>query len=354
VLSKKHKARQLRDYQRQFYEGAAARQIARPVVDHVWAMMMSFAGYSFCKPHSASYAQVSFKSAYLRAHYPAEFLAAVISNQGGYYSAFAYLSEGRRMGLTILPPDINRSDWVYLGSDNTIRVGFMQIKTLREELVKQIVIERGAHGPYRSLHDFLDRLKPDVAQAKLLIKAGCFDAIAGDLTRPGLIWRLLAFHAGQKNQYVPIPREYSAQQQWAHEWELFGFPVSRHPLDLLKDMVGSIASVPACDLAHHVGRTITLVGWLVTEKIVSSKKGEPMEFVTFEDQTGLYDATFFPSTYWQCCHLLAPNQAYLVTGRVEEHFAAFTLTVIELRLCSSPESQWEDAHLAHSSNEPFT
>ena len=95
---------------------------------HIWAMIMSFAGYSFCKPHSASYAQVSFKSAYLRAHYPAEFIAAVVSNQGGYYSAFAYLSEGRRMGLTILPPDINASEWAYTGSGQTVRVGFMQIK----------------------------------------------------------------------------------------------------------------------------------------------------------------------------------------------------------------------------------
>ena len=76
---------------------------------------MSFAGYSFCKPHSASYAQVSFKSAYLRAHYPAEFIAAVISNQGGFYSTFAYLSEARRMGLTILLPDVNASDWAYTG-----------------------------------------------------------------------------------------------------------------------------------------------------------------------------------------------------------------------------------------------
>ena len=76
---------------------------------------MSFAGYSFCKPHSASYAQVSFKSAYLRAHYPAEFMAAVISNQGGFYSTFAYLSEARRMGLAVLPPDINASAWHYTG-----------------------------------------------------------------------------------------------------------------------------------------------------------------------------------------------------------------------------------------------
>ena len=95
--------------------GRPARGASVPVIEQIWAMIMSFAGYSFCKPHSASYAQVSFKSAYLRAHYPAEFIAAVISNQGGFYSTFAYLSEARRMGLTILPPDINASEWAYSG-----------------------------------------------------------------------------------------------------------------------------------------------------------------------------------------------------------------------------------------------
>jgi DNA-directed DNA polymerase III PolC len=142
VLSKKHKERQLRDYQRQFYEGATARGVQQHVIDAIWSMIMSFAGYSFCKPHSASYAQVSFKSAYLRAHYPAEFIAAVVSNQGGYYSAFAYLSEGRRMGLTILPPDINESVWAYSGSGTTVRVGLMQIKGLQEDLAKRIIAER--------------------------------------------------------------------------------------------------------------------------------------------------------------------------------------------------------------------
>src|SRR5438067_494015 len=173
VLSKKHKERQLRDCQRQFSQGAVARGVRPQVIDQIWAMMMSFAGYSFCKPHSASYAQVSFKSAYLRAHYPAEFIAAVVSNQGGYYSAFAYLSEGRRMGLTILPPDINASEWRYTGSGHTLRVGLMQIKSLQEEFAERMVTERQVNGPYRSWHDMLDRVKPEITQATLLIKAGC-------------------------------------------------------------------------------------------------------------------------------------------------------------------------------------
>ena len=337
VLSKKHKEKQLRDYQRQFYEGASVRAVPRPVIDQIWAMMMSFAGYSFCKPHSASYAQVSFKSAYLRAHYPAEFIAAVVSNQGGYYSAFAYLSEGRRMGLSILPPDINLSEWGYTGSGQAVRVGLMQITSLQEDLAKALITERQTNGPYRSLHDVLDRVKPAIAQATLLIKAGCFDSIAGELTRPALLWRLFASQAPKSPGYLPIPPEYSLQQKLTHEIELFGFPLICHPLDLFKDVLARVPHISANDLPEHVGEQVTVIGWLVTEKIVSTKKGEPMEFMTLEDQTSLYDATLFPQTYRRYCHLLATNQAYVVTGLVEEQFSTVTLTVKELRLLGSRE-----------------
>ncbi len=337
VLSKKHKARRLRDYQLQFYKGAMSRGVERSVIDAIWAMIMSFAGYSFCKPHSASYAQVSFKSAYLRAHYPAEFIAAVVSNQGGYYSAFAYLSEGRRMGLTTLQPDINASVWAYTGSGTTLRVGLMQIKGLQEDLAQQLIAERETHGPYRSLSDFLSRVKLDYSQAKLLIKAGCLDSIAGELTRPALLWRVFASQATKPPSYIPIPTEYSAQKKLHHELALFGFPLRCHPLDLFKQALAATPRIRAKDLEQYVGKEVTLVGWLLTEKIVSTKKGEPMEFMTLEDQTGMYDATLFPTTYRQYCHLLATNQAYVLTGLVEKHFATVTLTVKTLQLLTTDE-----------------
>ncbi|MCS6302784.1 MAG: DNA polymerase III subunit alpha [Nitrospira sp.] len=339
VLSKKHKARQLRDYCHQFYEGAAARGCSLTVIDQIWAMIMSFAGYSLCKPHSASYAQVSCKSAYLRAHYPAEFMAAVISNQGGYYSAFAYLSEGRRMGLTILPPDINASVWSYTGAGQTVQVGFMQIKGLQEDLAKQLIAEREAHGTYRSLADVLSRVKLDYAQAKLLIKAGCFDSIAGELTRPALLWRVFAAQASTPPRSIPIPPEYSSQKRLHHERALFGFPLSCHPLDLFREALVSTPHIPTKDVGLYAGKEVTLIGWLLTEKIVSTKKGKPMEFMTLEDQTGMYDATVFPDTYQHYCHLLAPNQAYVVTGLVEEQFCTVTVTIRTLRLLSTHDSE---------------
>jgi error-prone DNA polymerase len=241
------------------------------------------------------------------------------------------------MGLMILPPDINASEWGYTGTGHTVRVGLSQIKSLQEDLVMRILTERQTNGLYRSLQDMLDRVKPEIAQATLLIKAGCFDSIAGELTQPALLWRLFASHAAKPSGYLPIPSEYSLQQRLTHELELFGFPLSCHPLELFKDMLARIPHIPAIDLPLHVGVQVTVIGWLVTEKIISTKKGEPMEFIALEDQTSLYDATVFPQTYRRYGHLLATNQAYVVTGLVEEQFSTVTLTVRGLRLVASRE-----------------
>ena len=328
VISKKHKEKQLRDYYAQFCIGAAKNGVPPATIDLIWRMIMSFAGYSFCKPHSASYAQVSFKCAYLRAHYPAEFMAAVISNQGGFYSAFAYLSEARRMGLTILPPEVNTSEWAYTGSGQTLRMGFMQIKTLPEALGTRIVKDRDIGGPFRSFHDFLARVQPERAHARALIKAGCCDVIAGELTRPALLWRL---YAGQKAvSGLPVPDEYSKAQKRAHEAEAFGFVMSCHPLRLYQTQLKTLRPIPGSDMAAYIGRNVTMIGWLITEKFAETKDGLPMEFATFEDETALYDATIFPEVYRRCCHLLSPDRPYILRGVVEASFGIVTLTVTDL------------------------
>jgi error-prone DNA polymerase len=291
ILSKKHKHRQLQDYRQQFFDGARARGVERHTIEAVWDMIMSFVGYSFCKPHSASYAQVSFKSAYLHAHYPAEFMAAVISNQGGFYSTFAYLSEARRMGLTILPLDINTSEWAYRGIGMTLCLGFMQLKGLEHAFVTRLLEERQRHGVYRSLHDFLTRLNPEPAQTRLLILAGCFDAIAGEVTRPGLLWRLYANHpvCGLSSQQsvlrkttpllptsptLPIPHDYAIERKIQYEIQLFGFPLQCHPLTLYAPYWSHLNLLPAIEMATHIGKQITMVGWLITEKHISASRSQ--------------------------------------------------------------------------------
>lgn len=331
IISKKHKQRQLRDYYEQFCRGAARNGASRSTIAEIWKMIMSFAGYSFCKPHSASYAQVSFKSAYLRTHYPAEFIAAVISNQGGFYSTFAYVSEARRMGLAILLPDINESDWAYRGEGERLRMGLMQVKTIPKALGEKIIKERTQNGPYRSFQDFLRRVEPEPAHARSLVRAGCCDSIAGELTRPALMWRLYTGTDSTSNP-LPIPDDYSAAQKQAHEIESFGFLASRHPLTLYRKQIERLRPVPASHIHRFVGRRITMVGVLITEKAAETKHGHAMEFITLEDVTALYDATLFPEVYRRCCHLLSPNRPYVVRGLVEETFGVVTLTVLDLQV----------------------
>ena len=258
-------------------------------------------------------------------------MAAVISNQGGFYSTFAYVSEARRMGLTIQPPDLNENDWAYQGREKNLRVGLMQIKGLRKEVVDDAMAKRAAQGPFRSLQDFLERVQTDPSQVRLLIKAGCFDRIAGELTRPALLWRLLAWREHSPPRYLPIPPEYPLSRLIAEEIEIFGFPLRCHPLDLI--LAGHVPTeiVPACEMAWHIGRSITMMGVLITEKVVHTKQGDPMEFVSFEDLSGLYDATIFTDVYRRTYHLLGTNRAYVIEGTVEAHFAAITLTVRAIR-----------------------
>jgi error-prone DNA polymerase len=343
VISKKHKQRQLRDYYHQFCCGAARNGATPETITKIWTMIMSFAGYSFCKPHSASYAQVSFKSAYLRAHYPAEFMAAVIGNGGGFYSTFAYLSEARRMGLAILLPDVNASDWAYRGEGDRVQMGLMQVKTIPKELGEKIVRERTEGGLYRSFHDFLRRVNPEPAHTRTLIRAGCCDSIAGELTRPALLWRLYV-EASIGSGPLPIPDDYAPLQKVAHEIESFGFLASRHPLTLYHKQIERLQPVPASQMDRFVGQHITMVGWLITEKPVETKNGLAMEFITLEDFTALYDATLFPEVYRHCHQLLSPNRPYIVRGLVEEEFGVVMLTVTDLQLLEStsfpdPEQQ---------------
>lgn len=342
IMSKKDKERQLRDYRDRFFAAAAARGVDATVTNRIWAMMMSFDGYSFCKPHSASYARVSFQAAYLKTHFPAEFMAAVITNQGGFYSTFAYVSEARRLGLTILPADVRHSEISWQGDNRQLRVGLMAIAGLSSATMHQIVAQR-RQQPFRSMFDFLQRVHPGEDEATALIHAGALDGFSpqGASPRGVLIWLLAAWKKGRGTAGTlfpldpkppPLPPD-DAQQQLRHEYRTTGFLCSRHPITLFarqRQQAGALtarelSALPAGDLARR--RRIRFLGWLITGKIVGTKTGAPMEFLTFEDETGLVEATLFPQVYERTCHLLYVKGPLLLEGYLEEDFGARTLTV---------------------------
>jgi error-prone DNA polymerase len=266
----------------------------------------------------------------------------VISNGGGYYSTFAYVSEARRMGLQVLGPDVNSSGVEYQGKDRTLRVGLMQLQGFPRDLAETIVKERLEKGCFSSLDDFCRRVGPDASAARILVQSGALDTISGGLNRPQMLWRFYGEPkdqaVGQSFSLVPVaidpsqwPRveDYDRSTQLAHERETLGFILSVHPLRLYgRKIAGSGRKiVPAKELSRYVGRRVTLAAWSITGKEVVTKSGDPMEFVSFEDETAIFETTFFPKAYQRFCQILDMNRAYLLTGRVLEQYGTVSVNV---------------------------
>jgi len=222
-----------------------------------------------------------------------------------------------------------------------------------------LIEERTRRGPFRSLEDLLRRAPIDRSDARLLIRGGACDRIglppqdegtetappAGPAFRPRLHWRLLAWEAAGRGRrgrapelFPPDPapppkaRPYDDAKLLRDEVETLGFLVSRHPLTLYRDAVLALrrsgeALVRGADLGRHAGRRVSAIGWLVTGKVVSTKDEQPMEFISFEDTTAIYETTFFPRAYARFCHMLTTARPYLLRGTVEEDFGAMTVTV---------------------------
>lgn len=345
ILSKKDASARLREYRERFVEGARAKGIPDGVIDAVWDMMQSFSGYSFVKAHSASYAMLSFQSAFLRAHYPAEFMAAVMSNHGGFYSILAYASEARRMGLVLLPPDVNLSEFRCKGRGREIRFGLGMISSLGEPEALAIIGERSRAGAFSSPEDFARRAGPGREEAEALVGAGALDGLSGGEARSGQLMTLLSMCARREGASPPsselfaeepgaprgartraAPGPQAARKRREAELKYLGTTLDIHPLALWPKAFGA-ARVRADSLSRHVGANVRLLGWAITAKPVLTSSDEPMEFVSFEDETALFESVLFPEAFRRFRHLLFEQRPLWVSGKVEEDRGAVTLTV---------------------------
>ena len=343
VLSKKDKELRLRDYRENFYSCCRDKGLSEDDIERIWAMMMSFDGYSFCKPHSASYARVSFQAAYLKRHYPAEFMAAVISNQGGFYSTFAYVSEAKRMGLTILSPDVQESNDRWSGEGGAVRVGFLSVSDLSAETVERLIACRQQRR-FINVPDFLYRVQPAENEARSLVHAGALDSLDPGGNRTALLWEIACreqkkgasvnrpLFTDQPTPAPLLPRK-KAMEQLRDEYRALGFLCNTHPISLIRSP--QRPTTKAFEMEGCVGRTIWFAGWLLTGKMVSTKTGEVMEFLTFEDETGLVETTFFPDVYHRYAHLLSSGKPYLLKGIVASDYGAVTLTVNQVSVLKS-------------------
>jgi len=344
VMSKKDREYQLRDYLDRFVAGASERGLTDGQIGEIWRMIMSFNGYSFCKPHSASYARISFQAAYLKTHFPAEFMAAVISNQGGFYSPFAYVSEAKRLGVRVLPPDVIKSDIRWKGDGRIMRVGFLSIKGLSITTQERILSER-EKSPFTGMSDFLDRVRPDEAEARALIHSGALDRFHPQRHRAALVWQFCAWQKYRSRSAATLPLFSRSESMTTpdlptdpdldrlrREFKVLGFLCELHPMTLFEWQLSTIHRIKAADLASHLNHHIRVAGWLITGKTVMTHNGDPMKFITFEDETGIIESVFFPKAYRSFCHMLDYGLPYLISGKVEANWGVATLTVASVRL----------------------
>lgn len=294
----------------------------------VWRQIESFAGYSFSKAHSASYAVESFQSLYLKAWFPLEFMVAVINNFGGFYRSWVYFNEAQRCGALIELPCINHSFKLTAIEGTIIYAGFIHVQHLGEETIGKVLAERERHGPYISLQDFTDRVAITREQLVLLIRLGAFRSF--NPNKAQLLWEahLLLNKAPvmvENASLFQLPvRQYqlpelpcSALSNAYDEIELLGFPLSLSPFDMLETAFRG--EIMARDMMKHIGKKVRMLGRLVTIKYVPTVKNEVMNFGTFIDAEGeFFDTTHFPSSLKT--YPFRGDGIYLLLGKLVEEF----------------------------------
>jgi DNA polymerase-3 subunit alpha len=316
-----------------------SRELGRPeeVTREVWRQIESFAGYSFSKAHSASYAVESFQSLYLKAHYPLEFMVSVINNFGGFYRTWVYVNEARRWGGVIELPDVNKSLEGTTIYGNLVYLGFNLVANLEHKIYQQLIRERARNGEYHSLEDFLRRVEIGIEQLIILIRSGAFRFTGKPKMQ--MLWEshmLLSKHkkSTPHRLFEPPPKEWSLPQMEQSiieaaydEIELLGFPVTLSWFDLLQTKFRG--EILANDLINHVGQTVKMVGLLVTIKYVSTSKHEIMNFGSFLDSTGeFFETVHFPQSLknWP----FTGQGVYLIFGKVVEEFGHPSIEVEKL------------------------
>jgi len=318
--------------------------------EETWMMVEKFAGFGFCKAHAATYADISYRMAYLKTHHTAEFLAAMCSAGAGFYHVSAYVEEAKRWGIEVRLPSVNHSRMEYTAEDGedgkrALRVGLMQVKGLRMETITAIPRAREEGGAFLSLEDFLRRVPVECDEIESLIKCGALDEMDGEvckMTRPEMLWQWNLLQAGGKcirSQGAALPQrtdilfaeanarndigamlaemqtpEYTREQKLRYEREILEVCVSGHPLDFLPRN----GEVWSDDLPSLRGKRVTLCGWVVTHRHVGTKNYRNMMFVTLEDQRGVYEVVLFPNAYDRYGGLVYETRAMRVTGRVEQ------------------------------------
>jgi DNA polymerase III subunit alpha len=310
-----------------FFNNCRGKNYPDVTINDIWDQIESFANFAFSKGHSASYAVESYQALYLKAWYPLEYMVATLNNGGGFYRKEIYIHEARLHGAEIFPPCVNTSTALCEIRGRNIYLGLSMINDIEMALIATIVKERQAGGPYTGLYDFIKRTGVAIEQLRILIRSGAFHSINDN--KKALLWEahMLINPVKQKAerselfdvepQRFELPRlENSWLDDAFDEMELFGFPLCS-PFNLLKEELTN--TLTAADLKKNIGKTIEIIGYMVTVKNTGTSKGERMHFGTFLDIHGAWiDTVHFPPAA-RAFPFSGPG-CYRIIGRVIDEF----------------------------------
>ncbi len=330
-----------------FVEGSKLKNIPETVSEELFAVMEEFAKYGFNKSHSAAYGYVAYQTAYLKANYPVEYMAALISSVMSTQDKVPlYVGEARRMKIQILPPDVNLSLNSFSVRDNQIRFGLGAVKNLGSNAVDDIIAEREANGKFLSLFDFCSRVDLRVTNKRAiesLIKGGAFTTLHDN--RQQLISNLDRFMSaanrdqkqrnnGQTSLFdldtaddmdferepeMTEHEEYVWEEMLDFEKEVIGIYVSGHPLDRDAERVNAFSRHSVLEILElEEGRETVVAGLVIGRREVTTKKGSQMMILTFEDLTGQIEVVAFPKTYADCQEVLKAYDRLLIKGKIGE------------------------------------
>ncbi|HEX5510418.1 MAG TPA: DNA polymerase III subunit alpha [Actinomycetales bacterium] len=347
-----------------FEAGMKENGFSAAAIKALWDVLVPFSDYAFNKAHSAAYGLVSYWTAYLKANYPAEYMAALLTSVGDDKDKSAlYLGECRRMGITVLPPDVNSSIGTFAAVGEDIRFGMAAIRNVGHNVVDAIVSTREEKGAFTSFQDFLEKVPQVVCNKRTiesLIKAGAFDSLGH--TRRQLVLK----HEDAVDQVIELKRneaigqydlfggagedgapggleivlpdvpEWDKREKLSFERDMLGLYVSDHPLFGLEHVLAkasdcSIAQLLA-DESRPDGATVTIAGMVTTVTRKMTKNGNPWAIVSLEDLEGAIEVLFFPQTYQQVLHELREDLVCVIRGRLNRRDDVPTIYASEMSL----------------------
>jgi DNA-directed DNA polymerase III PolC len=310
-----------------FFKNCKFKEYPDDEVAEIWRQIESFAGYSFAKGHSASYAVESYQSLFLRAYYPIEFMTGVINNYGGFYSTEFYLHEAKMLGAVIELPCVNSSNYHAFLSGITIFIGLGLIKDLEQATINNILVERNRNGLFTSLNDFVKRVSISLEQIRILIRIKAFRFIGKSSKE--LLWDAHMMLSKAKKT-VPVkelfkveptpnklpPLEYSPFEDVLNEMQILSFPYTSPFKILERNYEGTVF---AAELITHLGNVVYIVGYYINIKRVETIHGDTMYFGCFTDSKGqLFDTVHFPASIDR--YPFTGKGCYLIKGTVIEDF----------------------------------